>query len=82
MAQNETLGQYHRAKQWEIALFSLNNSATNIYLFAFGFLTYYATGIAGLSILTVSSLLGAARLFDGLIDPTIGVVIDRFNTKW
>lgn len=84
MAQKEEqhLGQYHRAKQWEIALFSLNNSATNIYLFAFGFLQYYANGIAGLAIATVSGLLGAARLFDGIIDPTIGIVIDRFNTKW
>lgn len=83
MVQNEEhLGKYHGAKQWEIALFSLNNSATNIYLFAFGFLNYYATGIAGLAILTVSSLLGAARLFDGIIDPTIGIIIDRFNTKW
>lgn len=84
MAQNEDqhVGQYHQAKQWEIAFFSLNNTATNIYLFAFGFLTYYATGIAGLATLTVSSLLGAARLFDGVIDPMIGVVIDRFNTRW
>lgn len=80
--QNEQLGQYHRAKQWEIAFFSLNNTATNIYLFAFGFLTYYATGIAGLLTYTVGSLLGAARLFDGIIDPAIGVIMDRFNTKW
>lgn len=73
---------YHRAKQWEIAFFSLNNSATNLYLFAFGFLTYYATGIAGLTTLVVSNLLGFARLFDGLIDPTIGIVMDHVNSKW
>lgn len=30
----------------------------------------------------VGSVLGAARLFDGIIDPTIGFVIDNFNTKW
>lgn len=59
--------RYHQAKQWEIAFFSLNNSATNLYLFAFGFLTYYATGIAGFATLLVSNLLGAARLFDGLL---------------
>ncbi len=80
--QKESLEDYHQAKQWEIALFSLNNSATNLYLFAFGFLTYYATGIAGFATLIVSNLLGAARLFDGLIDPTIGVIMDRFDTKW
>lgn len=75
-------GQYHRAKQWEIALFSLNNAATNLYIFAFGFLTYYATGIAGLATLLVSNVLGAARLFDGIIDPMIGVIMDRFETRW
>lgn len=74
--------RYHQAKQWEIAFFSLNNSATNLYLFAFGFLTYYATGIAGFATLLVSNLLGAARLFDGIIDPTIGIVMDKFNTRW
>lgn len=80
--QVEVAEKYHTAKQWEIALFSLNNSATNLYLFAFGFLTYYATGVAGLATLTVSNLLGFARLFDGLIDPTIGIVMDHVNSKW
>ncbi|XJS11663.1 MFS transporter [Aerococcaceae bacterium WGS1372] len=80
--QVEVSRKYHTAKQWEIAFFSLNNSATNLYLFAFGFLTYYATGIAGLATLTVSNLLGFARLFDGLIDPTIGIVMDHIDTRW
>lgn len=84
MSQNQssTTEKYHRAKQWEIAFFSLNNSATNLYLFAFGFLTYYATGIAGFTTLVVGNLLGAARLFDGIIDPAIGVIMDHFNTRW
>jgi Na+/melibiose symporter-like transporter len=84
MAQNETqnTGQYHQAKQWEIALFSLNNSASNLYLLAFGFLTYYATGPVGLTTLIVGNVLGAVRLFDGLIDPTIGVIMDKIDTKW
>lgn len=84
MAQNVNapIEQYHNAKQWEIALFSLNNSASNLYLFAFGFLTYYATGVVGFATLTVASLLGAARLFDGLIDPMIGVIMDHVDTKW
>ncbi len=74
--------KYHRAKQWEIALFSLNNSASNLYLFAFGFLTYYSTGIAGLTTFMVGNLLGAVRLFDGLIDPTIGIIMDKVDTKY
>lgn len=72
---------YRRAKKREIALFSLNNAATNLYMFAFGFLTYYSTGIIGLATLSVANLLGAVKLFDGLIDPLIGVIIDQVNTK-
>ncbi|MDY3006890.1 MFS transporter [Anaerococcus sp. AGMB00486] len=73
---------YHRAKMWEIALFSLNNSASNFYLFAFGFLGFYATGVAGMATVVIASVLGLARLFDGIIDPAIGTIIDNVNTKW
>lgn len=67
---------------WEIALFSLNNSASNFYLFAFGFLGFYATGVAGMTTVLIASVLGLARLFDGLIDPAIGTAIDNINTRW
>ncbi len=81
-AETSTKDIYHRAKPWEIALFSLNNTASNLYLAAFSFLSYYATGIIGFATVTVATILGGARLFDGLIDPAIGLVIDRTNTKW
>jgi len=74
--------RYHRAKLWEIAFFSLNNSATNIYLFAFSFVTYYSTGLVGLAVLAVSSIMGGIRIFDGAIDPAIGVMIDKLETKF
>lgn len=73
---------YNTAKLWQIILFTLNNSSTNIYLFAFGFVTYYSTGFIGLTALFVSQLLGYIRIFDGFIDPAIGVLIDKTNTKW
>ncbi|RLL42903.1 glucuronide permease [Oceanobacillus piezotolerans] len=73
---------YNRAKLWQIGFFTLNNTATNIYLFLIGFLSYYAAGIAGLAVVLVSTLLGAARVFDGLIDPAIGYIIDRTETKF
>ncbi|RDW18617.1 MFS transporter [Oceanobacillus chungangensis] len=74
--------KYNRSKLWQIAFFTLNNTATNIYLFLIGFLSYYAAGIAGLAVVLVSTLLGAARLFDGLIDPAIGYIIDKTETKF
>lgn len=74
--------QYHTAKWWQIVLFSLNNSSTNLYLFAFGFVTYYSTGLVGLAALFISQLMGYVRIFDGVIDPAIGVFIDKTESKF
>ena len=63
-------------------LFTLNNSSTNIYLFAFGFVVYYSTGLVGLTALFVSQIMGYIRIFDGVIDPAIGVLIDKTDTKF
>lgn len=32
---------YNRAKVWQLVLFALNNTSTNIYLFAFMFITIF-----------------------------------------
>ena len=71
---------YNKAKLWQIILFAMNNSSTNIYLVAFTFVTYLSTGVLGLTALFVSQLMGYIRIFDGFIDPTIGVIIDK--TGW
>ncbi|MGT2742528.1 MFS transporter [Streptococcus plurextorum] len=73
---------YNRAKLWQIILFALNNSSTNIYLVAFTFVTYLSTGVLGLAALFVSQLMGYIRIFDGFIDPSIGVLIDKTDTKF
>lgn len=73
---------YNRAKLWQIILFAANNTSTNIYLVAFSFVTYFSTGILGLAAIFVSQLMGYIRIFDGLIDPTIGVIIDKTDTKF
>ena len=73
---------YNRAKIWQIILFTLNNTSTNIYLFAFSFVTYFSTGILGLAAIFVSQLMGYIRVFDGVIDPAIGILIDKTDTKF
>ncbi|MBY5034970.1 MFS transporter [Streptococcus gallolyticus] len=73
---------YNRAKLWQIIMFAANNTSTNIYLVAFSFVTYFSTGILGLAALFVSQLMGYIRIFDGIIDPTIGVIIDKTETKF
>ncbi|MET3558768.1 Na+/melibiose symporter-like transporter [Streptococcus rupicaprae] len=73
---------YNRAKLWQIILFAMNNTSTNIYLVAFSFITYLSTGVLGLAAIFVSQLMGYIRIFDGFIDPTIGVIIDKTDTKF
>ncbi|MHA3225301.1 MFS transporter [Globicatella sulfidifaciens] len=73
---------YNRAKLWQIICFAANNTSTNIYLVAFSFVTYFSTGILGLAAIFVSQIMGYIRIFDGLIDPTIGVMIDKTDTKF
>jgi Na+/melibiose symporter-like transporter len=74
--------QYHSSKPWKIGLFALNNTATNLYMFAMMFVSYYATGVAGLAVVIISTLLTAMRIFDGFTDPLIGFVIDKTESKF
>lgn len=78
----ESEQKYHTAKLWQIGFFALNNMATNIYLFAMTFVTYYATGIAGLTVSVVSIILTLMRAFDGITDPIIGFIIDKTESKF
>jgi Na+/melibiose symporter-like transporter len=47
-----------------------------------GFVAYYATGVAGLTVVVVSTILTAMRLFDGITDPIIGYFIDKTESKF
>ena len=81
MSQN-TNTIYNRAKTWQIAGFALNNTATNLFYFIMAYVSYYATGVAGLSVVLISSLLTSMRMFDAITDPIIGFVIDKTNSKF
>ena len=73
--------KYNDAKPWQIGFFALNNTATNLYLFLFMFISYYATGVAGLLVVVVSTVITFSRVWDGFTDPIIGFLIDRTETK-
>ncbi|MFI3169588.1 MAG: MFS transporter [Faecalibacterium sp.] len=67
------------AKKWQIALFALNNSSTNLILCLMGYVAYYASGVAGLVFLVVSYLITGMRVFDAVTDPIIGYLMDKLN---
>ena len=72
----------HRAKLWEIGFYALNNTSTNIYLVLMGSITYFLTGIVGVAVVLASSMVTIMRIWDGVTDPFIGMLVDNTNTKF
>ena len=78
---NTTKG-VNRAKFYQLALFPMNNGATNVYFVLI--LSYVATfgeNILGL-IGFASIMVAAMRIFDAITDPIIGSLMDKTNTKF
>lgn len=72
----------HRAKLWEIALYALNNSSTNIYMMAFMYVTYFLTGFCGVGVVLAGTITTIMRIWDGVTDPFVGMIVDKTNTKF
>ena len=78
---NENSG-LNRAKMYQLALFPMNNGATNVYFVLI--LSYVATfgeNILGL-IGFASVMVTVMRLFDAVTDPIIGALMDKTSTKF
>ena len=72
----------NRAKLYQLALFPLNNGATNVYFVLI--LTYIATfgnQVLGLAMLFASLMVTGMRVFDAITDPIIGALMDKTNTR-
>lgn len=72
----------HRAKTWEIGLYALNNTSTNLYLYSFMAISYFLTGFVGVTVVVAGSITTLLRMWDGVTDPFIGVLIDKTSTKF
>ncbi len=79
---SENEGVYNDCPTWRLALFALNNTATNLYMFAMNYISMYATGIAGLMVTVVGFILTSMRMFDGITDPIVGFLIDKTDGKF
>lgn len=72
----------HRAKLWEIAFYALNNTSTNLYLVLVSSISYFLVGIVGVAAVVAGSLVTIMRVWDGVTDPFIGMIVDNTNTKF
>ncbi len=72
----------NRAKWWQIAGLAVNDVGTNTYMWMMIFISYYLNGIVGVGVVIASSLATVMRLWDGVTDPIIGLVLDKTNGKF
>ena len=73
----------NRAKFYQLALFPMNNGATNVYYVLI--LTYIATfgnAVLGIAMVFASAMVTGMRVFDAITDPIIGAMMDKTNGKF
>ncbi len=72
----------NRAKFYQLALFPLNNGATNVYfVLILSYIATFGENILGL-IGFASIMVTVMRVFDAFTDPIIGALMDKTNTKF
>ncbi len=72
----------HRAHIWEIMFYVFNNTSTNIYMTLVGYISYYLVGIVGVGVVFAGSFVTLMRIWDGVTDPFVGMIVDKTNTKF
>ena len=71
----------HRAKLWEIGFYALNNTSTNAYMMLVAYISYFLVGIVGVAAVLAGSIVTIMRIWDGVTDPFVGMLVDNTNTK-
>ena len=79
---NETNG-INRAKFYQLALFPMNNGATNVYfVLILSYIANFGNVVLGLAMLFSSFMVTGMRVFDAITDPIIGALMDKTNTRF
>ncbi len=72
----------HRVPLWRIAGFALNNTSTNLYMFLMNYVAYYLAGWVGVSTVMAGSFSMMMRIWDGVTDPLVGMLVDKMDGKF
>ena len=73
----------NQAKLYQLILFPFNNGATNVYyVLLMNYIAYYANGVLGLVLAFATTMVTVTRALDAFIDPVVGMMIDRTETKF
>ena len=73
----------NRAKMYQLALFPMNNGATNVYfVLILSYVATFGNTVLGIATLFATSMITVMRVFDAVTDPIIGAMMDRTNGKF
>lgn len=74
--------QINRAKTWQVAFFSFNNTASNTNLAMMSFFMVFTQNILGMAAVLVGGIATGMRIFDAVTDPIVGAMIDRTDGRF
>lgn len=63
-------------------MYALNNTSTNTYMVVVGYISYFLIGIVGLASVLAGSIVTIMRVWDGVTDPFVGMMVDKTNGKF
>ena len=73
----------NRAKFYQLALFPMNNGATNVYfVLILSYIATFGNKVLGLAMVFASFMVTGMRVFDAITDPIIGAIIDKTDGKF
>ena len=73
----------NRAKLYQLALFPLNNGATNVYyVLILSYIATFGNNVLGIATVFASVMVTGMRVFDAITDPIIGALMDRTSGKF
>ena len=73
----------NRAKLYQLALFPLNNGATNVYyVLILSYIATFGNNVLGIATVFASVMVTGMRVFDAITDPIIGALMDRTSGRF
>ncbi len=70
----------NRAKMYQLALFPMNNGATNVYyVLILSYIATFGNTVLGIATVFASFMVTGMRVFDAITDPIIGALMDKTN---
>ena len=80
---SEPNNSLNRAKFYQLALFPMNNGATNVYfVLILSYIATFGNKVLGIAMVFASFLVTGMRVFDAITDPIIGAIMDKTDGKF